>query len=148
MSEVTTALAKSKVAWLLVPPDATVPCWYAASGSTAYLVGGDGEQPLPPLPSELRIILRDKETRRAIGPVPAHATRVAPDSEDWEPVTKTLLAARQNNPPEGLREHWATNCAVWSLEVDPPQEAAQDAPAEATSADDGGPALPGSTTPD
>lgn len=118
MSEVTAALAKSKVAWLLLPPDVTVPCWYAASDETAYIVGGDGEQPLPELPAELRIILRDKETRRAIGPVRASVTRVQPDSGDWEAATTALLAARQSNPPQGLAEHWATHCAVWSLEVD------------------------------
>lgn len=117
MSEVTTALAKSRVAWLLLSSDVTVPCWYAASGETAYVVSGDGEQPLPPLPDELRIMLRDKETRQAIGPVPARATRVRPDSEEWAPATTALLAARQNNPPGGLREHWSAHCAVWSLEV-------------------------------
>lgn len=130
MSEVTTALAKSKVAWLLLPPDITVPCWYAANGDTAYVVGGEGEQPISDLPNELRIILRDKETRRAIGPVHAHASRVRPDSEDWGTATGALLGARQSNPPEGLREHWATHCTVWALEVgeqpsehhaDPPQ---------------------------
>lgn len=120
VSDVTTALAKSKVAWLLLPPDHTVPCWYAASGDTAYLVGGDGEQPIPDLPSELRIILRDKETRRAIGPVPARASRVQPDSEDWNTATSALLGARQSNPPTGLREHWAAHCTVWALQVDEP----------------------------
>lgn len=124
----TTALAKSKVAWLLVPPDLTVPCWYAASGETAYVVGGDGEQTLPELPGELRIILRDKETRRAIGPVPARARRVTPDSDDWEPVTSALLGARQNNPPEGLREHWAGHCAVWAIDTAPTDPA--DPPAD------------------
>ncbi|GAB3485777.1 hypothetical protein [Flexivirga sp.] len=119
MSEVTTALAKSKVGWLLLPPDVTVPCWYAASGETAYVVGGDGEQSIPPLPDELRIILREKETRRAIGPVPVRARRVDPDSGEWEPVTSALLGARQNNPPEGLREHWAAHCTVWALDTAP-----------------------------
>lgn len=117
MSEVTAALAKSKVAWLLLPPDITVPCWYAAVDETAYIVGGDGEQPLPELPTQLRIILRDKETRRAIGPVSASATRVLPDSDEWKVAATALLGARQSNPPEGLAEHWATHCAVWSLEV-------------------------------
>lgn len=130
MSKVTTALAKSKVAWLLVPPDITVPCWYAATGTTAYLVGGEGEQPIPELPEDLRIILRDKETWRAIGPVAARARRIQPDSEDWAPVTTALLGARQSNPVDGLREHWAEHCTVWALEVqeeitghhaDPPQ---------------------------
>jgi len=157
MSEVTAALAKSKVAWLLLPPDVTVPCWYAASEETAYLVGGDGEQTLPPLPAELRIILRDKETRRAIGPVPARATRVHPDSEDWNAATTALLAARQSNPPDGLREHWADQCAVWSLDLNPatppppqpdpaqvPRPEAQQAPTD-SHAD---PAPPGPTTPD
>lgn len=117
MSDVTAALAKSKVAWLLLPPDSTVPCWYAASDDTAYIVGGEGEQPIPELPGELRIILRDKETRRAIGPVPARATRVQPDSDEWAAATGALLAARQSNPPSGLQEHWAAQCAVWALEV-------------------------------
>ena len=119
MSEVTTALAKSKVAWLLLPPDVTVPCWYAASGDTAYVVGGEGEQPIPELPDELRIILREKETRRAIGPVPARAGRIQPDSQDWGPATSALLGARQSNPPEGLAEHWAAHCTVWALKVAP-----------------------------
>lgn len=145
MSDVTTALAKSKVAWLLLPPDdTTVPCWYAASGSTAYLVGGDGEQPLPDLPAELRVILREKDSRRAVGPVPARATRVDPDSEDWETVTAALVAARQNNPPEGLREHWAAHCAIWSLDVDPVDAP----PAEEASDSHAAPAQPEATPPD
>jgi hypothetical protein len=123
MSEVTTALAKSKVAWLLLPSDITVPCWYAATVDTAYLVGGEGEQPIPELPAELRVILRDKETRRAVGPVPARASHVRPDSEDWATATNALLGARQSNPPEGLAEHWATHCAVWALQVGEPMGA-------------------------
>lgn len=113
----TNALAKSKVAWLLVPPDTTVPCWYAATGETAYIVGGDGEQPLPPLPDELRIILRNKETWAPVGPVPARATLLEPGSQDWTTATTALLAARQNNPPGGLAEHWAQRCAVYSLDL-------------------------------
>lgn len=117
MSDVTNALAKSKVAWLLVPPDSTVPCWYAATGDTAYIVGGDGEQPLPELPPELRIILRDKETRAAIGPVPARVSLLEPGSDDWTTATTALVAARQNNPPSGLTEHWAAHCAVYSIDL-------------------------------
>lgn len=114
----TTALAKSKVAWLLLPPDITVPCWYAASGQTAYIVGGEGEQPIPELPAQLQIILRDKETRRATGPVRAGAMRVPPDSDGWRTATRALLGTRQNNPSEGLPEHWAAHCTVWRLDVD------------------------------
>lgn len=116
MSDVTNALAKSKVAWLLVPPDATVPCWYAATGDTAYLVGGGDEQPLPQLPPEVRVILRAKETWAAVGPVPATVTRVEPGSELWDTATRALVSARQNNPPEGLPEHWAEHCTVYALD--------------------------------
>lgn len=113
----TTALAKSKVAWLLVPPDSTVPCWYAGVGETAYIVGGEGEQPIPPLPEQLRIILRDKETRAAIGPLPARATRVEPDSEEWDTATTALLATRQNTPAGDRRAFWAEHATVWAVDV-------------------------------
>lgn len=117
VSDVTTALAKSKVAWLLLPPDSTVPCWYAGVGETAYIVGGEGEQPLPRLPENLRIILRDKETRAAIGPVPARATRVEPGSEEWDTATTALLATRQNTPAGDRRAFWAEHATVWAVDL-------------------------------
>lgn len=119
MSEVTTALAKSKVAWLLVPPDLRVPCWYAGGSETAYVVTGEDEQPIPPLPSELRIILRDKETRAAIGPLPARAERVWPDSEEWATATTALLATRQNTPAGDRAAFWAEHGVVWAIRVGP-----------------------------
>ncbi|RNI19456.1 hypothetical protein [Flexivirga caeni] len=117
MSDIAAALAKSKVAWLLVPPDLTVPCWYAGAGDTAYIVTGEGEQPIPTLPAELRIILRDKETRAAIGPLPARATRVLPDSPEWATATAALLATRQNTPAGDRAAFWAEHGAVWSVTV-------------------------------
>lgn len=131
-----------------------MPCWYAGAGDTAYVVGGDGEQPLPPLPPELRIILRDKETQRAIGPVSARATRIEPDSPAWDEATTALLAARQNNPPGGLREHWAEHCTVWSIEVTPrssplpPGSDPSPTPEQGPAAGHAGPAQPEPTTPD
>ncbi|MBB2894463.1 hypothetical protein [Flexivirga oryzae] len=119
MTEVTTALAKSKVAWLLVPPDLRVPCWYAGVGETAYVVTGEDEQPIPPLPAELRIMLRDKETRAAVGPVPARAERVWPDSDEWGPATAALLATRQSTPAGDRAAFWAEHGVVWAIRVTP-----------------------------
>ena len=143
MSDVTAALAKSKVAWLLVPPDLTVPCWYAGVGDTAYIVTGEGEQPIPPLPSEVRIILRDKETRAAIGPEHAHARRVWPGWEEWDTATTALLATRQNTPAGDRRAFWAEHCVVWAIEVTP-----RGATSATDSPDDGDPAQQQTAPPD
>lgn len=140
----TTALAKSKVAWLLVPPDLRVPCWYAGVGETAYVVTGEGEQPIPPLPAELRIILRNKETRAAIGPLPARATRVWPDSEEWGTATSALLATRQNTPAGDRAAFWAEHCVVWAIDLSPGTGTA----AEEPPVDHAGPEEPGAATPD
>ena len=129
MSEVTTALAKSKVAWLLVPPDLRVPCWYAGVGETAYVVTGEEEQPIPPLPAELQIILRDKETRAAIGPLPARAERVWPDSDEWGTATTALLATRQNTPAGDRAAFWADHGVVWAIRVIPPEATSSEGPA-------------------
>ena len=144
-----TALAKSRVAWLLVPPDTTVPCWYAATGDTAYVVGGEGEQAIPELPSDIRIILRDKETRRPIGPLPVHVSRVWPDSAGWEEATTALLAVRQNTPAGDRRAYWAEHCAVWSLGVvTSPPATPEPAQSPDPAADHAAPPTTESATPD
>ncbi|WP_265446104.1 hypothetical protein [Flexivirga meconopsidis] len=112
---VSKALSKSKVLWLVLPDERTLPVWYAAAADTAYVVGGPGEQHVPDLPAALRVILRDKDTRAAVGPVDAWPVRLETGSDPWEVAATALLAARQNNPPSGLREHWAAECALWAI---------------------------------
>ncbi|NNG39171.1 hypothetical protein HJ588_07775 [Flexivirga sp. ID2601S] len=123
LSEATAkALAKSKVAWLVLPDEQTVPVWYAAATDAALIVGGPGEQSVPELPPAIRVILRDKDTRAAVGPVDAWPVRLQPGTEPWEDAATALLAARQNNPPGGLREHWAAECTLWSIDLTGPHE--------------------------
>jgi hypothetical protein len=90
--------------------------------------------------------LRDKETRRPIGPVPARATRIEPGSASWDEATTALLAVRQNTPTGDRRAYWAEHCAVWSLELNP-QSAPDDDP-EDTAPDHAAPPTTESAAPD
>ncbi|TWE09366.1 hypothetical protein [Rudaeicoccus suwonensis] len=112
-----TALAKSKIAWLVLP-ERTVPVWYAAAEGAAYVLSGPGEQRVPPLPATLQITLRDKDTRAAVGPLPARAITLAPHTPEWDTAVAALLAARQNTPTGDVASRWAQECTCWRIETD------------------------------
>lgn len=111
-----TALAKSKVAWLVLP-ESTIPVWYAAADGVAHIVSGPGEQQVPQLPTTLQITLRDKDTRAAVGPLPARAAKLTPHTTEWDTAVAALLAARQNTPPGDVAARWAQECTCWRIET-------------------------------
>ena len=56
------AMTKSGLLWIDVAGDRAWPAWHVWDDGAAYVVSGPGEQPLPWLPEEVRIILRSKDT--------------------------------------------------------------------------------------
>lgn len=114
------ALTKSKVLWISLADQRPLPVWYTGTGETAFVVGGPGEQAVPDLPARIEVTLLDKESRSGIGPMPAAAVLLEPDSPEWEAAATALLAARQNTTEPGERKDlWARECRVWSLEIPP-----------------------------
>ena len=56
------AMSKSGLLWIDVAEDRTWPAWHVWDETTAFVVSGPGEQPLPWLPKEVNLILRSKDT--------------------------------------------------------------------------------------
>ncbi|MBC9956050.1 hypothetical protein [Yimella sp. cx-51] len=117
MTDARTVLPRSAVSWLVVG-DQTWPVWHAVVDSRIYVIGGPGEQPVPELPEQLQVILRTKDTRAKVGPVPARALRLHPGVPAWQPAVDALLAARQGVPSEALLDRWKARCAVWAIDID------------------------------
>lgn len=123
MNDVRAALPRSAVSWLVVD-DRPWPVWHAVDGERLYVISGPGEQELPPLPPQIEVILRTKDTHARVGPVPAKVFRLHPGVPAWEAAINALLAARQGVPGEAVLDRWKASASVWAIdvEVDAPLE--------------------------
>lgn len=117
MSEVGAVLPRSAISWLVVE-GRPWPVWHAVDGSRLYVVSGPDEQQLPVLPEQIEVILRTKDTRARVGPVPASAFRLRPGVPAWEPAITALMGARQGAPGQQVLDRWKASCAVWAIDVD------------------------------
>lgn len=120
-------LSKSSVLWVRTP-EATWPVWFVADGGTAYVVSGTGEQTLPPLPEQVTLLLRSKESRARVLELPATARRVTPAQEqEWATATGLLSAGRLNADvlPSELPALWAERSLVQALVPQPDPAAAE-----------------------
>ena len=61
-------------------------------------MSGPGEQPLPWLPTEVRLILRSKDTGGRLLTVRAHAHVLEPGTPEWERAA-AACARRGSTPP-------------------------------------------------
>ncbi|MFW5472241.1 hypothetical protein ACOCJ5_02935 [Knoellia sp. CPCC 206450] len=98
------AASKSGVMWVEVPDKGTHAVWFVwhddedprGSGPAAYVVSGVGEQTLPHLPPEVRVILRSKDTGARLLALPATTRELEPGSPEWEAAAEVLRAERLN----------------------------------------------------
>ncbi len=108
------AMTKSGLLWIEVDGDRTWPAWHVWDDGAALVVSGPGEQPLPWMPPEVRIILRSKDTGGRLLTVRAHVHVLEPGTPEWQRATELLRAARLNSVDDSLTR-WAAECTVTAL---------------------------------
>lgn len=109
--------------WIEPEPDGHAwPVWYAWSRDAAYVVAGDGEQQLPPLPDRVTLVVRAQDTSlvagRRVARVPASAQAIAPYTDPWQQAAAMLAFARLNSPEADLPRRWAQTATIWRLQPD------------------------------
>ena len=105
------AANKSGLMWVQPPDERAWPFWHAWADETVYAVSGPGEQTLPWLPDEVRLILRSKDTGGRLLTVQATVHEIGPADEAWGPATEALKAVRLNAADDAL-DRWARECTV------------------------------------
>jgi hypothetical protein len=108
------AMAKSGLLWIEVADDRTWPAWHVWDDGAALVVSGPGEQPLPWLPTEVRVILRSKDTGGRLLTVRAHVHVLEPGTPEWQRAAELLRASRLNSVDDSLTR-WAAECTVTAL---------------------------------
>jgi hypothetical protein len=107
-------MSKSGLLWIEVSDDRTWPAWHVWDDGAALVVSGPGEQPLPWLPKEVRVILRSKDTGGRLLTVRAHVHVLEPGTPEWQRATELLRASRLNAVDDSLTR-WAAECTVTAL---------------------------------
>lgn len=114
------AMTKSGVLWIEVAselpdqPPRTWPAWFAWVAPTAYVVNGPGEQHLPWLPPEVKVILRSKDTGGRLLRVAARARLLSDADSQWAAAVEALATSRLNATDDAIYR-WRTRCAVTAL---------------------------------
>lgn len=108
------AMTKSGLLWVEVAGDRTWPAWHVWDDGAALVVSGPGEQPLPWLPKEVRLILRSKDTGGRLLTVRAHVHVLEPGTPEWQRAADLLKASRLNSVDDALAR-WAAECTVTAL---------------------------------
>jgi hypothetical protein len=108
------AMTKSGLLWIEVAGDRTWPAWHVWDDGAALVVSGPGEQPLPWLPKEVRLILRSKDTGGRLLTVRAHVHVLEPGTPEWQRAADLLKASRLNSVDDSLAR-WAAECTVSAL---------------------------------
>jgi hypothetical protein len=108
------AMTKSGLLWIEVAGDRTWPAWHVWDDGAALVVSGPGEQPLPWLPKEVRLILRSKDTGGRLLTVRAHVHVLEPGTPEWQRAADLLKASRLNSVDDALAR-WAAECTVTAL---------------------------------
>ena len=108
------AMSKSGLLWIDVADDRTWPAWHVWDDGAALVVSGPGEQPLPWLPSEVRLILRSKDTGGRLLTIRAHVHVLEPGTPEWQRAAELLKASRLNAVDDSLTR-WAAECTITAL---------------------------------
>lgn len=106
---------KSGLLWIDVPGDRTWPAWHVWLDGTGYVVTGPGEQNLPALPADVTVTFKSKDSGGLLVTMPARATVVTAQDEQWEAATTALKASRLNSPAGDTVARWATEATVYAL---------------------------------
>lgn len=117
------AMTKSAMLWIEVPGDRAWPAWHVWQDGVAWVVNGPGEQDLPWLPAEVRLIVRSKDSGARLLTTRAQAEVLRPGTESWDHAAEALRAARLNAVDDVLAR-WARACTITALRpFDAPIEA-------------------------
>lgn len=117
------AMTKSGVLWIEVDDDRTWPAWHVWDDGAAYVVSGPGEQPLPWLPPDVRLVLRSQDTGGRLLTIRAHAHVLEPGTTMWMRAAGLLKASRLNAVDDSI-SRWQQECTITAfLPFDAPLEA-------------------------
>ena len=108
------AAGKSDIMWVEIPGERAFPVWYAWVTDRFYVVSGEGEQLLPPLPEVVHLVLRSKDTGGRLLTVSATAHRLEPHTPSWDQAV-TALAAERLNATDDVAARWADSGLVHAL---------------------------------
>ena len=108
------AANKSGLMWVQPPDDRAWPFWHAWVDETVYAVSGPGEQTLPWLPEEVRLILRSKDTGGRLLRLRATVRELPPTSEEWDAAAEVLRADRLNATGDVL-SRWRESAVIHVL---------------------------------
>lgn len=108
------AATKSDIMWIDVPGERSFPVWYAWVTDRFYVVSGEGEQMLPPLPEVVHLILRSKDSGGRLITVTSTAHLLPPHTPSWETAV-AALAAERLNATDDVAARWAQSGAVHAL---------------------------------
>jgi len=90
--------------------------WHVWQDGAAWVLAGGLEQSLPELTERCYVTVPSKDKGSRLVTWVAHATRIEPDSEEWQAVVPALLAKRLNLPDgEEAPQRWARESVVWRL---------------------------------
>jgi hypothetical protein len=111
------ATRRSGVVW--VSADGTDPrlVWHLWHADALWLVGGGGEQDLPPLADRAVVVVRSKASQSdRVVEWEADVSRVEPGTPVWDEVVPLLAAERLNaGSTQDLPARWAASSTVLRL---------------------------------
>lgn len=116
------AASRSGLLWIRIPGGGTHPVWHVwhddgdprGTGPCAHVVSGPGEQWLPPLPDEVELILRSKDTGGRLLTVPATVRELTPEDGAWAAAVDVLRPERLNAVGD-VAQRWAQSCTIHVL---------------------------------
>jgi len=117
------ALAKSTIAWVVVPQQAgdevTKAVWFGYDEGRVYILTGAGEQEIPGLAegsTHVKLIVRSKDVQSKVGEVTC-VTQVLPKDAAWERIAREMLLGRRLNLPDGEKavDRWKRDCEIVQL---------------------------------
>jgi hypothetical protein len=114
--------SKSGLFWVRLPDGSSYPVWHVwhdreddrSTGPSAYVVSGPGEQHLPWLPDDVRIVFRSKDTGGRLLTLHATARELDPGSAEWDTAVEALRPERLNATGDVV-ERWRETCTVHVL---------------------------------
>ena len=123
---------KSGLVWITVH-DRTYPVWHELVDEAICVVGGGGEQPIPEVHDDDKVLLllRSKTNRQLVATVEATVEVLTPESPAWDDVTAALKSGRLNLPDsDHAVERWASESTVLRLVPHEPVILASDLPTD------------------
>lgn len=129
---VTDLAKKSGLVWITVH-DRTYPVWHELVDGSICVVGGGGEQPIPDVRDDDKVLLllRSKTNRQLVATVEATVEVLTPESPAWNDVTAALKSGRLNLPdPDHAIERWTRESKVLRLVPHEPVILASDLPTD------------------